>query len=406
MTVDRADRPVRRRAGWIVLAVGVVLAVAGIVLPFILGAAFVSYPGGPIDQTIHPAGTFTWQVNPATLEKQVQPTQELCLDSRLRTVETTGNTVILQRDDSESVGPMGSPPHCPLPLLHFTQRYAIDQDSVRNVASQQAYAYAPGNTVDRSPAYSVNLPLGTGDGPYLMWDDATGQTYPLTPQGSVTQDGLQLRRFVGSLANAPASAAFLAALAPLDLPSTRTLEQLGPQLTAAGVDLTMLTRAISSLDQATEQPVVNPIFKAIRIDYVLTTTVELLVYPKTGTIVSLESVDQTLAMRPDIVGLGRVLAIMSQPKYADTLVATVAGQLANLVIAPPTTPVLTQHYTQQQDQQSVAAVAAVAKSRGDDIDTLTVTIPLIVGLVGLVLILVGVALLVWSRQRTGVAEAR
>ena len=138
----------------------------------------------------------------------------------------------------------------------------------------------------------------------------------------------------------------------------------------------------------------------------LTTTVELLVYPKTGTIVSLESVDQTLAMRPDIVGLGRVLAIMSQPKYADTLVATVAGQLANLVIAPPTTPVLTQHYTQQQDQQSVAAVAAVAKSRGDDIDTLTVTIPLIVGLVGLVLILVGVALLVWSRQRTGVAEAR
>ena len=406
MTVDRADRPVRRRAGWIVLAVGVVLAVAGIVLPFILGAAFVSYPGGPIDQTIHPAGTFTWQVNPATLEKQVQPTQELCLDSRLRTVETTGNTVILQRDDSESVGPMGSPPHCPLPLLHFTQRYAIDQDSVRNVASQQAYAYAPGNTVDRSPAYSVNLPLGTGDGPYLMWDDATGQTYPLTPQGSVTQDGLQLRRFAGSLANAPASAAFLAALAPLDLPSTRTLEQLGPQLTAAGVDLTMLTRAISSLDQATEQPVVNPIFKAIRIDYVLTTTVELLVYPKTGTIVSLESVDQTLAMRPDIVGLGRVLAIMSQPKYADTLVATVAGQLANLVIAPPTTPVLTQHYTQQQDQQSVAAVAAVAKSRGDDIDTLTVTIPLIVGLVGLVLILVGVALLVWSRQRTGVAEAR
>jgi hypothetical protein len=407
MTVDRADRPVRRRAGWIVLAVGVVLAVAGIVLPFILGAAFVSYPGGPIDQTIHPTGIFTWQVNPATLEKQVQPSQGLCLDSRLRTVETTGNTVILQRDDSESVGPLRSPPHCRLPLLHFTQRYAIDQDSVRNVASQQAYAYAPGSTVDRSPAYSVNLPLGTGNGPYLMWDDATGQTYPLTPQGSVTQDGLQLRRFGGRLANAPASAAFLAALAPLDLPSTRTLDQLGPQLTAAGVDLNILPKAIRSLDQATEQPVVNSTLNAIRIDYVLTTTVELLVYPKTGTIVSLESVEQTLAMRPDIVGLGRVLAIMSQPKYAtDTLVGTVADQLANLVIAPPTTPVLTQHYTQQQDQKSVAAVAAVAKSRGDDIDTLTVTIPLIVGLVGLVLILVGVALLVWGRRRTGVAEAR
>ena len=51
--------------------------------------------------------------------------------------------------------------------------------------------------------------------------------------------------------------------------------------------------------------------------------------------------------------------------------------------------------------QSIASVAAFAKSRGDDIDTLTVTIPLIIGLVGLVPLLAGVALLVWGGRRTG-----
>ena len=65
MTAGAADRQARRRAGRIVLAVGVVFAVAGIVLPFILGAAFVSYPGGPVDQTTHATGTFAcWSTRP------------------------------------------------------------------------------------------------------------------------------------------------------------------------------------------------------------------------------------------------------------------------------------------------------------------------------------------------------
>ena len=123
-------------------------------------------------------------VNPATLAPQQGQSRDLCLNRRLRTVETTGDTVILQQDDSESIGTLSPPPKvpdCTLPWLHVSQRYAIDQDSVRNVASPQAYAYAPGNTVDRSPAYSVNLPLGTGNGPYLMWDDATGSDATRSP---------------------------------------------------------------------------------------------------------------------------------------------------------------------------------------------------------------------------------
>ena len=409
MTMDRANRRSRRRAGWIVLAVGVVFAVAGIVLPFILGAAFVSFPGGPVDQTTQANGSYTQLVNPATLAPQTGQTRDLCLNRRLRTVETTGNTVILQQDDSELIGTLSPPPKvpdCTLPWLHVSQRYAIDQDSVRNVASPQAYAYAPGNTVDRSPAYSVNLPLGTGNGPYLMWDDATGSTYPLAADGSTTVDRLQLEKFHGHLDAAPVSAAFLATLAPLGLTSTMTLDQLTPQLTAAGVDVNQLRNvAVLQLngndnDVTSDRAVVDGILKVPpTISYLLATDVQLLVYPKTGTIVSAD-VRQTLEMRPDITGIDRVLAIISQPKYAGraALVAA-AAELAKLIAKPPTTMLSTVSYS--PTLQSVASVAAFAKSRGDDIDRLTVTIPLIIGLVGLVLILVGVALLVWSGRRTG-----
>jgi len=389
MTAGAAGRPAQRRAGRIILAVGVVFAVAGIVLPFILGAVFVSFPGGPVDLTTRAVGQYVPKVNPGTLVPQQQQSQPLRLIRRLRTVETSGGTVILQQDDTEQVGPLP---------LHFTQRYAIDQDSVRNVASPQAYAYAPGNTVDRSPAYSVNLPLGTGNGPYLMWDDATGQSYRLTAHGSVSQDGLQLELFRGHLSAAPVSPAFLAALAPLGLTSTMTLDQLKPQLVAAGVDVDQLRNvALRQLDSADQAAVNEFIQGPIAVSYLLTSDVQLLVYPATGTIVSVRQATQSLAMLPDIAGIGRIVQILSQPKYSGkTAVTAAAAELTKLIAAPPTTTLFTTSYA--QDASSTAAVAAFAAARGSDISTLTFTIPLIIGLIGGVLILVGVVLLVQARR--------
>jgi hypothetical protein len=391
MRWDRAHHSARRLAGQAILAAGVVLAVAGIVLPFILGAAFVSYPGGPVDQSTRATGMYTLLVNPATLAPQPPQSQPMSLERHLRTVETTGDTVIVQQDDSEKIGP--------LPALVFSQRYAIDQGSVRNVANPQAYAYTPGNTVDRSPAYSVNLPLSTGNGPYLLWDDATGQAYPLTAQGSVTRDGLRLLRFHGHLAGVRVSPAFLTVLAPLGLPATATLTDLTPQLTAAGIDVTQLLSGPLRQLESTDQNVVKSIINApMTVGYLLTTDVTLLVAPQTGTIVSLDQVSQTLAMRPEIAGIGRVMAILTQAKYAAKPdVVAAAAEVAKLIAAPPTTPLFTVSYA--QTPQSVASVAAFAKSRGNDIDTLTVTIPLIVGLVGLVLILAALAELTWGRRR-------
>ena len=53
----------------------------------------------------------------------------------------------------------------------------IDRGSLENLADPQAYAYTESNVVDRSGAYSINLPFSTGDGPYRFWKNETGTTY-------------------------------------------------------------------------------------------------------------------------------------------------------------------------------------------------------------------------------------
>ena len=86
-------------------------------------------------------------------------------------------------------------------------------------------------------------------------------------------------------------------------------------------------------------------------------------------------------MRPDITGIGRVLAIISQPKYAaKSAVTAAASDLAKLIAAPPTTTLFTVSYSQTAHRSPTSRRSP--SRRGDDIDTLTFTIPLIIGLVG------------------------
>ena len=38
----------------------------------------------------------------------------------------------------------------------------------------------PNNKVDRSPEYSINLPFNSGNGPYQVWKNESGVSYPFT----------------------------------------------------------------------------------------------------------------------------------------------------------------------------------------------------------------------------------
>ena len=378
------------RRARMLLVTGVVLVVVALALPALLRATAVTYPGGDFrDTTVHATGTATPAVDPATLLPLAQPGRALPLDlqRRVRTLDTVGGIAVVQQDDLRSVA--GLPP------LRFTQRYTVDHSTLRNVASAQAYAYTPGTAVDRSPAYSVAFPFGAGAGPYPVWDDAVGQPVTFTFVDKADVGGLGVNRYHGVLDGADVQPALLAGLAPEGLPTTLTFEQLKPQLRAAGVNVDQFVNvALRQLDPPDQQAVNALLAAPIPLRYQVSADSTLLVEPWTGAVVALEKLDETLTERPDVAGIGRIYAIVTQDKYAAKPdVTSAATDLARLFGAPPTTKLLTESLA--QTPPSVAATAAAAGAWANQIIVLTVVLPIVVGVLGLLAVVAAW----WVRRR-------
>jgi hypothetical protein len=370
--------------------VGVVCILVALALPALLRATAVTYPSSAFrDTTVHATGTATLLVDPATLLPLPQPGRALPLDlqRRVHTVDTVGHTVGVQEDDTLSIG--GLPPQ------RFSSRHTIDSTTLRNVASAQAYAYTPSNVVDRAPAYSVTFPFSSGTADYPVWSDEVGQPVAYTYVEKTDVGTLGVNRYHGVPDSTDLQPAFLAQLAPEGLPSTMTFDQLKPQLAAAGVNVDeFVNLALRQLDQPDQQAVNALLAGPIPLTYQLSGDSRVLVEPRTGTIVSLDRVDHTLAEHPDFSGIGRIYAIISQDKYtAKPAVAAAAADLANLLGTPPTTQLLTESYS--QTPPSVAAIAANAASWANRVLLLTVVLPVVLGVLGLLLVLA----VAWRRPR-------
>jgi hypothetical protein len=308
----------------------------------------------------------------------------------VRTLDTVGGTAVVEADDALSIDN--------LPPQRFVHRYTIDEGSVRNVAtSTPAFAFTPANQVDRSPAYSVAFPFSAGAGPYTVWNDEAGRPVTYTSVERTTVDGLGVTRYHGVLDDAPLPPGLVDQLAPEGLAATTTFNQLRPQLIAAGVDVDRFVNvALRQLDPPDQQAVNAVLAAPIPLRYGLTVDSQLLVEPWTGTIVSRDHVDETLSQRPDIAGIGRVYAIITQPKYAaKNDVTTAAADLARLLGTPPTTTLFRESYT--QTAPSVAAVADAAGRWANRIIWLTIVLPIVVGVLGLLLCLAAV----WRWRRPG-----
>ena len=96
--------------------------------------------------------------------------------------------------------------------------------------------------VDRSGAYRLNLPFDTSrDETYEIYKNEIDDTYVMaadteTPTSDI--EGLELSNFAASVDEAPLSDAYLAELNDVvTLPESLTLDQLKPQLLAAGIDV-------------------------------------------------------------------------------------------------------------------------------------------------------------------------
>jgi hypothetical protein len=368
------------------LAVGIVLVVVAVLLAFVLPTTLMTYPGdGFRDTTVEATGTATLLVEPVTLAPAAQPAQgyPFKLQRRVHTLDAVDHTVVVEQDDAQSIAN--------LPPLQFVQRYTIDDTTLRNVASSSAYAYSPAAPVDRAPAYSVAFPFGAGAGPYAVWNDQVGQPIVYNQTGTASVNGRTLVRYRGVLDHADIQEALRTQLTAAGLPSTTTLKALTPYLAAAGVDVNNFAAVVKPQLTTDDQGFVDQLLTGLQkgpipLAYELSADTQLLVEPHTGVIVSMDRVDETLSARPDVAGIGRLYAVLTQPTYASNPdVVAAATSFARLLAAPPKIKVIGESYA--QTPSSVAALTSSAGRWADQIVALTIIVPIVVGILGLLLCL-------------------
>jgi hypothetical protein len=368
-----------------------VLIVAAVVVWAVARSLVLRFPATGFDLTEHDTGSAVLRARPATGAPQAGATLPFDLRRHVHGIGETDGNVVVQADDTERTGP--------LPALALTHRYVLDSGSGQNVASPRAFAYTPGDVVDRSGTYSVAFPTGTGTGPYDLWQDATGTVLRTRSAGTLQQNGLTLTRYRGTAANAPLQPGLLAQMGQQGLPQTLTIQQLAPQLTAAGIDPGAVDDAIAQLDDPADRTEARALFTApVPMAYGLSTDESLLVEPTSGAVVAVERVDRTLTMTPVVSQLGRLQLILGQARYAaKPVVVTGAQALARLAASPPAVPYATVTYS--QDAPSVAQAAAYARSRAGHILLWTRTVPLVLAVVGLLAVVVGFLLRPRRRRR-------
>ncbi len=380
----------------VLIAIGAALAVLAGVWALIAPGQLVKYPSD-LDKTAVATGKFSLFLNPNTGLPYVQPqVLPLTINRRLHVISSNGSQAVVKEDSVEKIGP--------LPQQTLQQQYVIDRSSLKNLASSESYAYTQSNRVDRSPAYSINLPFDTGAGPYQVWKNEVGQSYAFRQQGaSFSRDGVTLIPLEGQLTNAPAKDYYLAQLRSLGLPTQTTMQRLTPQLKALGLDPTQLsTTLLPQLSAADRTTIQSALAQPIGLRYVVSVHTRLLVEPTTGAIVSLDRIDQTLGVQPQFAALTQIAAILSKAQYRTSPAIQVVGAtLGKLAKSPPTVRVFNINYG--QTPASVADIASYAKSKADSIDMVKTTIPVALLLAGVLSAAIG--LIMWLLDRRGQGEA-
>lgn len=377
------------RVGAVVTALLVVLAVLwwAFVIP-----ALVKYPTN-VNASPHYEGTFTLFVNPTTAAPLATPTSvPMTIDRHIQAVgkQSGANRVLVTETIKQQAGT----------LLNVTQTnaYVMDRRTLKNVSDPRAYAFEPSNLVDRSGAYRLNLPFGINTTKaYPIYKNEIGTTYTMqanTTVRTVHEAGLKLDSFAGSMAPKPLSPAYLAELNKVvPLPMALTLDQLKPQLKAAGFDvdatLAALTPVLTPADVATLAQLAA---KPIPLQYVLSFNGQAAVEPTTGAEVDVGATE-SLGVQPQLTDVPTLQAILGHyPNVSQA--ATASAALGALTTAAPIKLI---EYQYKQTPASVADIAKTVKKNRQQVLLAQRYIPL--GLLALALVSLLVTGFGWFRGR-------
>jgi hypothetical protein len=352
------------------LWVGAGLALAAVAWMVIGVPTFVKYPTD-VDASPRYEGDFRAFVDFSMVPLDQPMEMPLTIDRHIEAIgnESGSSQVLVRETIAQKAGD----------LVDTTQtnEYVMDRSTLQNVADDRAFAFDEGNVVDRAGAYRLNLPFDTSrDETYEIYKNEIDATYMMaadteTPTSDI--EGLELSNFTASVDEAPLSDAYLAELNDVvTLPESLTLDELKPQLLAAGIDVdavvTALTPVLTPEDAATLSEFAS---QPIPIDYVLTFDGTAAVEPVTGVEVSVANVE-TVGARPMLTSLPALQEVLSH--YPDVPEAVAASAAADDLATAPATQLFQFDYA--QTPASVADIADEARSMRRQVLAAKVWLPL------------------------------
>jgi hypothetical protein len=361
--------------------------------------ALVKYPTD-LDVSPRYEGTFTLFVDPDTATPLETPLEvPLEIERHIQSVgdESGASRVVVEETILQRAGD----------IVDVTQTnvYVMDRRTLQNVADDRAYAFDPSNVVDRSGAYRLNLPFGTSrDSTYAIYKNEIGTTYEMgadatTPRTAVA--GLNLTNFGGAAFEVPLDDAYLAELSQLaPLPSSMTLEQLKPQLLAAGLDVEALLAAIAPVIAPEDLAALTEIAaQPIPLEYVLSFVGTAGVETTTGAEVDVGATE-SVGVRPVLANVTELQTVLSH--YPDVPEAIAAGEAVARLRSAPAVPLF--EYRYDQTPASVADIAEEVKSMRDQIRLAEMYVP--VGLLGAAVLCLAIGVFLYRRRRGSTIDLR
>jgi long-chain acyl-CoA synthetase len=355
--------------------------------------ALVKYPTD-LNVTTRAQGVFTVFVDPTTTAPLATPEQvPLDIERHVDALgdESGASRVVVEETITQRAGDIFDATQ--------TNAYVMDRRTLQNVADERAYAFEPSNVVDRSGTYRLNLPFDTSaDSTYQIYKNEIGTTYEAradttTPTSDVA--GLHLHNFTASAKEVPLDHVYLSELNKIvSLPESLTLDQLEPQLQAAGVDvdgvLSALAPVITADDLATLAKLAS---QPIPLQYVLSFDGTVGVETATGAEVDVDATEWVGA-KPVLADADAVQAVFAH--YPDVPEAVAAGDALAALRSAPATKLF--EYSYEQTPASVADVADEVRARRNQIRLVELYVP--VGLfAAAALSLALAAFLYWRRSR-------
>jgi hypothetical protein len=367
-------------------------AVAALVWMVVGVPTFVKYPTD-LDVSPHYEGTFSLLVDPFTAAPLAEPVvMPLTVDRNIAAIgDESGASQVVVRETIHQVA--GD-------LLDVTQtnQYVMDRSSIENVADDRAFAFDRANVVDRSGSYRLNLPFDTSrNETYDVYKNEIDDTYQLvgdTETPTTDLEGLHLSNFTAHVDEAPLSDAYLAELnKTVPLPDTMTLDQMKPQLLAAGIDVdalvTALTPVLTPEDAATLSSFAA---EPIPIEYVLSFDGRAAVEPVTGAEVKV-GVSESVAASPVLTSLPALQDVLGH--YPGVPEAVASNAALDDLAAAPASPLF--DYSYEQTPASVADVADTATDMRRQVMLAKVWLPLALAAVAVLSLVVGAV--VFQRRR-------